>query len=233
MKNGLVGFGAALFLLLWTTPASAVVIRIAATGSVNWGLDVTGVFGTPNQSLSNDPFTFVATLDLSKASYSSYGGFRTDLYGGDLYQTPSLGGGVLTINGHSQAIHGQWHSSLLAMFHDDYNFDQQAMQDHLDDGVRYFSNAILFQQSPSYGLFDPLSYELSSGNRCLVKSCIGNFQFYDSLNGDVISSAYGDFSITSLTISAVPEPSTWAVMVLGFCGVGQVLRGRRRQLAPV
>ena len=32
--------------------------------------------------------------------------------------------------------------------------------------------------------------------------------------------------------SAAPEPSTWAVMILGFAGVGATLRNRRRRVQP-
>lgn len=35
----------------------------------------------------------------------------------------------------------------------------------------------------------------------------------------------------SMTDTAVPEPSTWALMILGFGGVGTMLRSRRRRLA--
>lgn len=32
--------------------------------------------------------------------------------------------------------------------------------------------------------------------------------------------------------SAVPEPSTWAMMILGFCGLGVLAHRRRKQTAP-
>lgn len=32
------------------------------------------------------------------------------------------------------------------------------------------------------------------------------------------------------TVSAVPEPSTWAMMILGFCGVGFLAYRRRNRL---
>jgi hypothetical protein len=35
----------------------------------------------------------------------------------------------------------------------------------------------------------------------------------------------------TLTISAVPEPSTWAMMILGFIGVGFVAYRRKAQTA--
>jgi hypothetical protein len=41
----------------------------------------------------------------------------------------------------------------------------------------------------------------------------------------------GQFDITSITVGpAVPEPATWAVMIVGFGAVGYVLR-RRESLA--
>lgn len=36
---------------------------------------------------------------------------------------------------------------------------------------------------------------------------------------------------TSAAVQAVPEPSTWAMMILGFCGLG-VVAYRRRHRAP-
>jgi hypothetical protein len=40
-----------------------------------------------------------------------------------------------------------------------------------------------------------------------------------------------NFGGVSLRFTAVPEPATWAVMLLGFCGAGLMLRTRRRALA--
>jgi len=37
----------------------------------------------------------------------------------------------------------------------------------------------------------------------------------------------------SMITSAVPEPSTWAMMIVGFGGVGSMLRANRRRLVPV
>ncbi len=40
--------------------------------------------------------------------------------------------------------------------------------------------------------------------------------------------ALDNVSVTSLT-SAAPEPTTWAMMLVGFGGLGAAMRGRRRQ----
>jgi hypothetical protein len=57
----------------------------------------------------------------------------------------------------------------------------------------------------------------------------------DVCNGAVVGySPYtgGNDIAVSVTISAVPEPSTWAMMFLGFVGVGLFARGRTRRLRP-
>jgi hypothetical protein len=52
----------------------------------------------------------------------------------------------------------------------------------------------------------------------------GELQFYywDSNNGD-------NTEFVSATISGVPEPSTWAMMILGFAGIGFLAYRRRTQ----
>nr|WP_309644669.1 THxN family PEP-CTERM protein [Phenylobacterium sp.] len=43
----------------------------------------------------------------------------------------------------------------------------------------------------------------------------------------------GVMASVSMVTSAVPEPSTWAMMIIGFGGVGSMLRANRRRLVPV
>jgi hypothetical protein len=51
-------------------------------------------------------------------------------------------------------------------------------------------------------------------------------------DGTNIPACAGTWSIASPT-SAVPEPSTWAMMLLGFCGLGFLARRRRNALRLV
>jgi len=55
------------------------------------------------------------------------------------------------------------------------------------------------------------------------------YQSIDATDYSSGSSAIGD-AITIVT-AAVPEPASWTLMILGFGGVGAVLRHRRRQAA--
>lgn len=42
------------------------------------------------------------------------------------------------------------------------------------------------------------------------------------------SNNYEFFDVTVSAVSAVPEPSTWAMMILGFAGVGFMAYRRRK-----
>jgi hypothetical protein len=73
-------------------------------------------------------------------------------------------------------------------------------------------------------------------------SFYGGFQFYswDYENWTTDENIYGNldsdsvtFKVTTLDapIGAVPEPSTWALMILGFGLVGGVIRRQQRQIS--
>jgi PEP-CTERM motif len=48
-----------------------------------------------------------------------------------------------------------------------------------------------------------------------------------------LGNTYGANGYVSINLVAVPEPSTWAMMLLGFAGLGWLARLRRRKLAPI
>lgn len=56
----------------------------------------------------------------------------------------------------------------------------------------------------------------------------GSYKYYDFVS----TSASGgkNFLIASLTMTPVPEPATWAMMLVGFGGIGMTMRRRRVNL---
>jgi hypothetical protein len=67
-----------------------------------------------------------------------------------------------------------------------------------------------------------LNYEFHS----FVFTTTGGSETLSFLSND--EGAYGGV-LGGVTISAVPEPSTWAMMILGFAGVGFMAYRRRNQ----
>jgi len=59
-----------------------------------------------------------------------------------------------------------------------------------------------------------------------------NFDFGGAVVKQVVlSSSSNSFEVDNFAVAAVPEPATWAMMIMGFGAAGAILR--RRQLAPV
>lgn len=57
----------------------------------------------------------------------------------------------------------------------------------------------------------------------------GGYKYYDIFSGVAAGGANGgNVLIKSLTVTSVPEPATWGLMIVGVLGVGAVLRQRRR-----
>jgi len=53
--------------------------------------------------------------------------------------------------------------------------------------------------------------------------------FFDSNDSANLTGTFSNIT----TIAPVPEPSTWAMMILGFCGVGFMAYRRRSQVSPL
>jgi PEP-CTERM motif len=103
----------------------------------------------------------------------------------------------------------------------------------------------------SYGLADLTSFSATFANGALTAlsfetgalsaiSTSGNGDFglqsfrVTGLGPDGASTFNGDFQLLTsgqLEIAAVPEPATWALMIIGFGMIGGTLRARRRQIA--
>jgi hypothetical protein len=90
--------------------------------------------------------------------------------------------------------------------------------------------------------FDLTQYDFTFDTSGLSRSNMGwtleSFQFNNPTNGPITllfqdttgSSPYGA-AIGGINISAVPEPATWAMLILGFGGIGMMMRRRRDQVA--
>lgn len=64
-----------------------------------------------------------------------------------------------------------------------------------------------------------------SANRRVFFTLTGDSQNLGSLR---FTSTQPSFEIDTISLATVPEPSAWALLLLGFGGLGAVLRGQRR-----
>jgi hypothetical protein len=198
-----------------STAASAAIVTETFTGTVA-GTDSGGFFGTANTSLNT---TFIATYVFDTNNVGpGFSPGSTDIYGGSGYPLPDpLISATLVINGHTFSSNGSWASELTVR-------NNAAFQGYAFAGTawdRYFNTGIL-STSPNapapISVTSPFSYSYQSGD-------ISNGHF-------VFGSEQLNLFPTTVTLTAaVPEPSTWAMMILGFAGIGFMAYRRRSTAA--
>ena len=92
-----------------------------------------------------------------------------------------------------------------------------------DDGVFIWDNIVYPAATPHIDnpglLFDVGSTEFN------IYNSVGGFP-----NGDIIANATNNFGGIQGTfnLTAVPEPASWAMMLVGFGGLGVAMRSRRK-----
>lgn len=109
----------------------------------------------------------------------------------------------------------------------------------LDRGVKYFglqasaldgNNTVeLFSRGRSLGFYNLVGYGSLSGQSTAAFVNIISDQAFDEIR---FAQSAGRFEIDNVTVadvSAVPEPATWGLMILGFGAVGALLRAGRRR----
>jgi hypothetical protein len=218
-------------LMLLATPATAGV-TFTYTGYVVAGYDETGIFGTPNTSLTGDAFTL--TFSASGSQILTISGFTYEAVGplsaaititGNTYIIPQTDSddtfiyniipGVLALF----AV-GVNNSSLIDVV--DFEAEGSVAPDTLTQSFNYSfgppSLPLVLGYAGSGGIF----MDCTSG--CATPNpSPGTYSNYAYLQSD-----YFGFigPLAPLGYVPVPEPATWAMMLLGFAGLAYV--GYRR-----
>jgi hypothetical protein len=204
---------------LLSTSAFADIVTETYTGTVI-GIDYAGYFGTAGSDLSNATFTATYVFDTNHiGSTPSSSAFITSIRGFNL-NTPAISAS-LAIEGQTLTFTGAglYYSELLVQNLASGHFQSYA-QVHSISGAD-LSNYI-YTNDPNAPnnltlLTTPFSYTLPGNENSTL------FQ-YGADNLTLLSN--------TVTLTAgVPEPSTWAMMILGFACVGAMAYRRRKSAA--
>ena len=248
----------ALGLLAAAPPASAAV-TYTYTGAVSGGLDETGVFGLAGQRFEGRGLTFTATFvreDTPGATYvfeptqsqvRAFGAANSPLHG------------TLTINEHTISV-GSWFGQQFQLEdptwcgagceYELFNHHAQTAwnQRDPDSGIdTYIDRSISLS-----GFGANQNFLTSSDYHTLPSLSLADGVTFNGLahveeyvldpNGERLSYSFAEAYLkpTSMTVSdlsgpigGVPEPASWALMIVGFGSAGAMLRSRRRWAALV
>lgn len=233
-----IGFIAALALAGLTvegtaTSASAAAITEVFTGTVSQTYGTDTMFGG-NVSVG-DQFTATYVFDTNRGQeYDTTGSFTLQPSAGNLSPVTSaslsINGVLVQLNGGGYGELGLYNSDTSILKFGTHAAAGSAAHDtYLDMGV---------QSSPSAG------GQLNPNQVPFPTSLTSEFSYttdpyWDYRSGQLQEPGNGpnliNFTINAVTlrvegnVAAVPEPSTWAMMILGFCGVG-FMAYRRKQV---
>lgn len=233
--------------LLWTLfaglaaasaqPAEAVTAKATYYGIVSSGMDAyAGIFGGPMTNLTGQEIELSFFYDLgSPSGLTRYDPGYSAFYGGPFAGTPlSPGYSVVKIGDISYRL-----DSDLYFVTDQYDGADQISYETVgtsriytpDPEESYHDDYATANLAPyleenlitSSSLTDPIDYAVPSMNDAYASFFI---------NEDAVSATFFPTRFTRSLVSAVPEPATWAMMILGFGVAGAMLRRRRGTLAP-
>jgi hypothetical protein len=197
------------------TGAGAQTITTTWTGTVTSGSDLRNYFG--GGSMVGKAFT---------ATYVFNGAAGTTVIGagGEHSLQNALVSASLTINGltYNYSLPSITYSELYADQASSFSTTSSMAKISID---AYLSNSVYDIFSAPYANESFANY---SGN---VSNALGNsgvFVWASGLNNRL---NLRNTTYTISTTAAVPEPATWAMMMLGFGAVGASLRYRRRKVA--
>jgi len=238
MKFGRVAAGLALAAWLAASDASAAIITATYTGEVGLSFDQAGVFGAPQSSLRGSPFSAVFTYDDAVAGAGHFADSHSEEIaggGGSLFSSPLLDA-TLTINGHTVSFLGLPGMTNGRLLVDNlleppppfggWSVASGAAGTLPNGGTTHLGVQIVTDDAPTH--FVPYV-----GEGSLFGVNTGTAYWIDVVDGVGVARFSVDLMATNVRLDVgsgaapVPEPASWAVMVLGFGGLGAMLRRRR------
>jgi hypothetical protein len=207
-----------------TVDFTGVVTSAQDAGSLAYGSTVTGAYtfdyGAAQPFLSygtvGDPFGFWAAGDQYSAPPLGASVFTQTLSGGG-YSFSSAGSSVL--DSASSVVASPAFLFVPGTFSGTFYADTDAQ-----NGFTTYT----------FSIFDPTSAPYTSAGLPVLSSDAQSFAGLEVYNGNSGSDAIVNYQLTSLTlVSAVPEPSTYAAMLIGLGMLGFIFVRRSRSQTPL
>jgi hypothetical protein len=193
-------------------PAVATAFNITLSGTIASGADDRGLFLPAHSSLAGQAFTINYALDAQSMTTTTDSDGVSPIY---QFDTPGTMTISVTINGQTFTFHGSAQSFYQKIDH--------AAQ----DGDPAFSTV----DFKTYDGLNSLSESATADNAPLGPLALfpAGALAHSSLNLSLFNGAVRASSVDSgtISISAVPETSSWLLMLFGFGAIGVAMRSNR------
>jgi hypothetical protein len=218
MNIKLVSVVAGVAMLGGVSQASAAIIDATYTGTVSSGIDTLGLFGAAGANLAGSSWVVTYTYDTS-LGYSKSSPYENYVYGGINYgNTSPVLSSMITINGVGKAVDASYYGYILGKETGSSN-----EQYHTVSSSEYLHNYIYnYNGTLPASITTPFTHTVDNND-----TAYGTF----GAGTEIIKANLASLTVSDHVVAAVPEPSTWAMMLLGFAGIGFVAYRRKSKPA--
>jgi hypothetical protein len=223
LQKSSMGVAVATAMSFYAPLALGEIVDVTYAGQVTSGEDSTGVFGAQGADLTGD-WLVVKYVFNTSVGYTVGWPWQQIAYGGSCCGagSPALSA-TATVNGHSASIGpGTEYGEIYG-----FNGGPFSQQYDQDNNFTVADNVYTYNYGASAVTSEPTSLPAQiegpfTYNTNPLDSSYNNVQIYTwNANTGAVSWAWADGTVSTLTIMPeVPEPSTWAMMLLGFAGLG-------------
>ncbi len=234
MRKSLLALTASLAAITASTAASAATIIITYEGTVADGTDGAGHFGAVDADLMGLGYVATYTLTYPTLGASEYYTANSHNYeGGTAIGNSTVMSGSLVINGTSLDVAGEYLSRIFKR-DEDSSLDQ--LYTYVDDRVTqgifteyssFHNNLYSYANNITNSLeFDEiLTYDFQAGQDQQIGSFhTGIFNNQQRQWVQVTTGRLRPETVSVMLAGGVPEPATWAFMIIGFGAVGGAMR---------
>lgn len=228
----------ALAVALAAAPASAAIMKATYVGHVYDGIDYAGVFGQAGADLAGSAFEFSVTYDTAAGIIGSV-------------NTPGITALNLYTTATAPAVSSTYRIGATTVSPAGLNgyYPFAAQVAHFDAGLGYTASICNYSGASDNSAFaacfstndaipddlvTPFTATTSTFPSFVQGRFIGGggpantYVLYGTPESVVVTKLGDSVAVDT----AVPEPETWALMILGFGAAGAGLRRRRREAAP-
>jgi hypothetical protein len=213
-------------------------MTITYTGTFS-GDDFAGVIGVPGAHFDDSAFTASFTYDTAMGTLNDYAGTGQFLQGGSaIGAAPAVTSALLTVGGQTTDL-TQTYNGTAETYGPDYNvpYSSRVAGQFEEDATTSYSTGDTF----GYLNFYLGGYGAAPAQ--LDQAWQGAIDGYGSLSAGVYDTDGGGgptislnftptfVQVRNLDAGAVPEPASWAMMLIGFFGLGGAVRLSRRRTA--
>lgn len=230
-------FGSIIALVLSAASANAAIVQVTYSGTVIAGSDPTGTFGAVNLGVSayvGEHYVAQYIFDTSRATgiFSHTTADSNYVFGGtDFGNLSPATSAQVTVNGHIVQFNPTSYSQLSGV---SQNVDANAQKAFARlNGSTPGVTHLLLDSTIRAADAGPYTVPVSITNPVIYHPTAGQTATSSFIyEGSTYLFATIDTLSISGVASAVPEPSTWAMLLLGFAGVGFLTYRRSRQASP-